>query len=113
MASDRTIERLQDAGDLLGMLEEIVATGEPSRLALAGMRVAIRSAREGIVRSYLELKQNQQSEVRPSARQQQGAAMIEQEVIPAAPAHDEQDSHRMLVRRDLRASVEKTVDRGI
>ena len=109
MVSDRTVKRLEEAGDLLGMIEEIFNNGAPSRVGLAGVRVTLRNAREAILRSCLEIKQDETAAT-------QGHEEPPASPPAAAPQHGldgytGEEGRILMRRRDLRSSIERLVER--
>ncbi len=111
MANDRTVERLQEAADLLCMLEEMMACGLIGQTsAAAGAKVTLRNAREAIVRSTIELRQGKASD--PFSSIQTGYTTLGQSEADQGSSLDAgNEGAAQSRRRDLRASIEKVVER--
>jgi hypothetical protein len=117
MANDRTCERLQEAADLLQMLEEMMASGLIGRTsAAAGAKVTLRNAREAVVRTVIELKHEKTSDSAAPIKAGNTTLGAPSAEFSTEPGHspavaDESVERLMTKRRELRASIEKVVER--
>ena len=130
MEESRALAKLLDAADLVSMLEDLTQAGTLQRMSegsIAGVRLTLQSVREHILSSHSTLasfiadthvvSQAQAPQVTPAlhanhepiALTQPLGHSIERVVTNAPPPPPIQ--RPMMTRRDLRASLEKLMDR--
>jgi hypothetical protein len=139
MTTDKTIDRLQEAAHLLAMIEEMLASGMSSRPSVnSGMKITVRNAREAVIRSCVEVRREQvESKAAPippapiaQAPSTNAALRTTTTSMIEVSASNESENSRnsepgkdttgadvaeqiALRRRDLRASLEKLIDRNL
>lgn len=137
MEESKALHRLGEAGDLVGMIEDLLNPSVVSRLspaAWSGIRITLRSAREAINTSQSALASEfvsraRQNGANAAALNSSNAPSMEQPVssVGAAPQSLPRGSNPaaapvfgsgisdlqrgQLTRKDLRASLEKIIER--
>lgn len=130
MEESKALHVLLESSDLLGMVEELLLArerGQVSQAASSGMRLTIRNVREMIVASQIALSSNIAARRRAeSAAAEEAPASQEFSNLPRSPivrpmraesanpntTSATPDSNRLqMTRKDLRASLEKIIEK--
>ncbi len=133
MEESKALHRLTEVADLVGMVEEILNPAMIERLSpasLSGIRITLRNVREGIQSSHAALASDlvARSRVSTSPIASPSATPIIQEasvkIDPIAPRVEQRNpvtqvtvrpdvQKIQMTRRDLKASIEKLIDRPV
>jgi hypothetical protein len=103
MEESKALNRIMEAADLAAMVEEMTSPATLEKLSatsLSGIRITLKNIRELLVASHDVLAADFMTRARSAAPRQPGMA----ERIETATASP-------IVRRDLRASLEKVIER--
>lgn len=127
MEESKALHKLTEAIDLVGMIEELLSPHNTEKLsgpAWSGIRITLRNIRETMQASHgtltNELVQRSRNNVGPITVSQQNGAGSEKEspllndartMISAAPTAMNEGNKIQMTRRDLKASLERFIDR--
>jgi hypothetical protein len=112
MEESKALRKLMDAAELVSMLEELTSPGIVERLSnssLSGLRLTLRNIRESIISGHDILAADYVERARMGVMTPAPAnKSLSENMNP--PSTDPMKTQ--MVRRDLRSSIEKFVDRG-
>lgn len=126
-SSSNALNKLLESADLIKMLEDLTSPGTLSGSSIAGLRLTLKNVREAVLASHDALAENVVSRAKSAvsaenaateaartqaARPDSSESALKTEIITGARSPIISDSQRIqMTRRDLRASLEKMVDR--
>lgn len=121
MEQSKALSRLLDAADLLAMIEDLTSGQNAGRLSpsvMSGLRLTIRNAREVILGSHDTLAASLVSKSRSASetlKESEPEVSKRNEPSPQTPVtlspRSQIDSSQMIKRNDLRASLERIIER--
>ncbi len=124
MEESRALKKLQEAADLIGMIEDLTSTTGIEKISpasWAGLKITLRNVRESLVQSHDVLANDLVHRARGSAITRGVESRPEPSILSgsakpadsaAIPSLTEAQKQSLITRKDLRTSLEKFVGQG-